>query len=140
MIRQLESTHTTGFMGASTWISTERTASNEVATLSYWRSIEDIHAFALSAVHREAWEWWNKGNFAHLGIMHEVFEIPKQGRWEGVYVNYSRTGLGAVTRQVGGAGEWVVPIVEARGSWASSSGRSGSGAEDEKVKVDSGAV
>lgn len=150
MIRSLESSPESGFLGASTWISTERSAGNEVATLSYWRSVEDIHAFALGRVHREAMEWWGEEERKHLGIMHEVFVIPKKFGWEGVYVNYPRTGLGATTRVFGG--EWRVPIVEAAGRWASSRGRLGrgmvskegvgmeDGTDKEKDMVDLGAV
>lgn len=134
MVAQLEKDQTAGFMGMSTWVSTERSASNEYATISYWRSIDDIHQFALSPVHRDAWTWWNdaiaKGGHKQLSIMHEIFEVPKQNGFEGIYVNYHQTGLAATTRLVKGgkeAGEeWVVPIVDAtRGIFRTSRGRLG---------------
>jgi heme-degrading monooxygenase HmoA len=145
MIRSLESSPETGFLGASTWISNERSSNNEVATISYWRSVEDIHAFAVGSVHREAMQWWDGADTRRLGIMHEVFVLPREGGWEGVYVNYPRTGLGAATRE--GEGGWAVLLVEATGRWTSSRGRLGMGVggkgwvemkgegEDEKVEM-----
>lgn len=140
-------------MGMSSWLNTGRSTSNETATISYWRSIEDIHEFALSPVHREAWNWWNdaiaNGKHSNLGIMHEVFEIPKNG-FESIYLNYHPTGLAATTRLVEGgeqnsADEWVTPIVDARkGQFRSSRGRMGRGDEtgssNEKIAIDPYAV
>ena len=127
-------------MGMSTWIAAgERSASNELATFSYWRSTEDIHNFALSPTHRDAWRWWNATVQKHnmLGIMHEIFEIPKKSGFEGVYLNYAPTGLAATTKPVHRGGmskgerEWVNPVVEAeRGQWRSSRGRMAKGDED----------
>jgi heme-degrading monooxygenase HmoA len=153
MVEQLEKDNTAGFLGMSTWISTERSSSNEYATISYLRSIEDIHQFALSPVHRDAWNWWNnnvaKGGFKELAIMHEVFEVPKKNGFEGIYINYHPTGLTATTRAVAGGKEeekeWVVPIVDARkGVFRSSRGRMARGDElgssNEKVALDPYAV
>lgn len=153
MVAQLETDQTAGFMGMSSWISTERSASNEYATVSYWRSVEDIHAFALGPLHREAWNWWNdtvaKGGHRNLGIMHEIFEVPKTNGFEGIYINYHPTGLLATTRPVEGPREgeleWVVPIVDARtGVYRSSRGRMSRGdalgASNEKVARDPYAV
>jgi heme-degrading monooxygenase HmoA len=149
MVKQLEKDKTAGFMGMSTWISTERSSSNEYATFSYWRSIEDIHQFALSPVHRDAWNWWNntvaKGGHKDISIMHEMFEVPKQNGFEGIYVNYHLTGLAATTKLAEGgekgADEWIVPIVDARrGVFRSSRGRLARGDEtgssNEKVALD----
>ena len=153
MISQLEKDNTAGFMGMSTWLSTERSSSNEYATWSYWRSIEDIHNFALSPVHRDAWKWWNngvaKGQYKQVGIMHEVFEVPKQNGFEGIYINYHPTGLAATTKLTEGGEEgkeeWIVPIVDARrGQFRSSRGRLGKGDDtgsgNEKVAPDPYAV
>jgi Domain of unknown function (DUF4188) len=137
-------------MGMSTWIGAgERAASSEYATFSYWRSIDDIHQFALSPIHRDAWDWWNKtlAKHSHLGIMHEIFEIPKRNGWEGIYINYHPTGLAATTRLVSGGEkaegpqEWVNPIVDARrGVFRSSRGRmargDAEGSSNEKVVMD----
>jgi hypothetical protein len=136
-------------MGMSSWLGAgERPSSSEYATVSYWRSIEDIHNFALSPIHRSAWEWWNKnlGKHSHIGIMHEVFEIPKRNGWEGIYINYHPTGLAATTKMVEGdekdqGAEWVNPIIDARrGAYRSSRGRMGRGdvygSSNEKVVMD----
>jgi heme-degrading monooxygenase HmoA len=149
---QLEKDDTAGFLGMSTWISTERSTSNEYATISYWRSIEDIHEFAPSPIHRDTWNWWNdgvaKGGFKQLAIMHEIFEVPKHNGFEGIYVNCHPTGLTATTRAVKGADgktEWVRPILDARrGVFRSSRGRMARGDEmgssNEKVALDPYAV
>ena len=119
-------------MGMSSWISAgERSAANEYATISYWRSVEDIHNFALSPIHRDAWNWWNStlSKRKEVGIMHEIFALPERQGWEGIYVNYQPTGLGMTTRVVEGSGKegeklWVNPIVDARkGVYRSSRGR-----------------
>lgn len=57
--------------------------------LSYWRSIEDLHAFAHAPLHREAWTWWEKTIKAHgfIGVNHEIYEADR-GHWENVYVNF----------------------------------------------------
>lgn len=153
MVKQLEKDKTAGFMGMSSWLSTERTSSNEFATISYWRSIEDIHNFALSPVHRDAWNWWNdavaKGGHKDLGIMHEVFEIPKERGFEGIYINYHPTGLCATTKLAEGGEkdkeEWVLPMIDARrGPFRSSRGRMARGDEmgssNEKIAFDPYAV
>ena len=153
MIAQLEKDKTAGFMGMSTWLSTERSSSNEYATFSYWRSIEDIHNFALSPIHRDTWNWWNnavaKGGHKDLGIMHEIFEVPKKNGFEGIYVNYHPTGLTATTRLVEGGekgeDEWIVPIIDARrGPFRTSRGRMARGDEtgsgNEKIALDPYAV
>ena len=127
-------------MGMSTWLGAgERPASNEYATISYWRSTEDIHQFALSPIHRDTWNWWNNTvkEHSHLGIMHEIFEVPKHNGWEGIYANYHPTGLAATTRLVNtgetkeGLQEWVNPIVDAsRGVYRTSRGRMSKGDTD----------
>jgi heme-degrading monooxygenase HmoA len=152
MEAQLEKDHAAGFLGMSAWIGTERSSSNEFATISYWRSIEDIHEFALSPIHRDTWNWWNdgvaSGFFKNLGIMHEIFEVPRQNGFEGVYVNYHPTGMTATMKAVEGKNglvEWVKPIVDARfGVFRSSRGRMARGDETgsstEKVAMDPYAV
>ncbi|KIX95309.1 uncharacterized protein Z520_08826 [Fonsecaea multimorphosa CBS 102226] len=130
MLVQLEDTREeSGFLGMSTWLSAgERSTGNEAATISYWRSVEDIHNFALSPIHRDAWNWWNDTVSKHkdIGIMHEIFALPEHHGWEGIYVNYHPTGLGMTTRSVGSGGKkmWINPIVDAsRGVYRTSRGR-----------------
>jgi Domain of unknown function (DUF4188) len=137
-------------MGVSTWIGTgDRPGSNEYAARCYWRSIDDIHEWALSPLHRDAWKWWNESlsKHPHLGIMHEVFEIPKRNGWEGIYINYHPTGLAATTKpcsngeKADGPTRWINPIVDARlGAYRSSRGRMArgdpNGSSNEKIVMD----
>jgi hypothetical protein len=119
-------------MGMSAWTAAgERSTANEFATISYWRSVEDLHQFALGSVHREAWNWWNDNvpKNKHVGIMHEIFAVPARQGWEGIYGNYHPTGLGMTTRAVesfekGGEKVWINPIVNAsHGVYRTSLGR-----------------
>jgi hypothetical protein len=83
-------------LGASSWTaSAQRTRSNEIMTVLYFRTNEGLHSFAHSESHRKGWDWWNKTykQHPHIGIMHEVYEVPK-GHWENIYVNYHPTGIG----------------------------------------------
>ncbi|KEF62342.1 uncharacterized protein A1O9_00314 [Exophiala aquamarina CBS 119918] len=141
MIAQLEETREeSGLMGMSSWISAgERSSRNEYATISYWRSVEDIHRFALSQIHKDTWQWWNDTakKHKHIGIMHEIFALPERSGWEGIYVNYQLTGLGATTRPVrnkeSGEAMWINPIVDAsRGVYRTSRGRMSKGDPDGK--------
>ena len=145
-------------MGMSSWIGAgEKAGSNEYSTWSYWRSVDDVHEFALSAVHRDAWKWWNESLAKHpnLGLMHEIYEVPKRNGFEGFYTNYHPTGLGATTKLIGGSGggeksanetpEWLNPIIDARkGPYRSSRGRMArgdpNGSSNEKVAFDPYAV
>lgn len=118
-------------MGMSSWQAAgERASRNEYATISYWRSVEDIHRFALSPVHKDAWQWWSDTAkvHKHIGLMHEIFALPERSGWEGIYVNYHPTGLAATSRPVKnketGEVAWVNPIVDAsRGVYRTSHGR-----------------
>ena len=82
-------------LGASGWKSTERTRANETMVILYFRTHAGLDSFAHSPLHREAWDWWNKTFKQHpdVGIMHEVYEVPR-GKWENIYVNYHRSGIG----------------------------------------------
>ena len=73
-------------------------------TLSYWKDLPSLYAFAHSQSHRDVWDWWNSnlkgGRIPHLGIFHEVYAVPK-GHWENIYVNYRPFGMGKLSdRQV----------------------------------------
>ncbi|KAI9773100.1 MAG: hypothetical protein M1840_008221 [Geoglossum simile] len=120
----------TSVLGASSWLSTDRPATNEVTTIFYFRSFAHLHKFAHSPSHRKGWTWWN-ANLAkqpHIGIMHELYQVSKSN-WESIYVNYHPTGLAATTylAKPTAADEkptWVSPIVDAKkGRLRSSAGR-----------------
>ena len=124
-----------GFLGQTGWERKDEKGAREFTFISYWRSIEDVHAFAHSLLHREAWQWWEKTlkQNDYLGINHEVFEADAK-HWETVYANFQPTGLGATTylrkrdKLEGGVveDEWIMPLVDARrGKLAKSSARLG---------------
>ncbi|KAI9877777.1 MAG: hypothetical protein M1830_000492 [Pleopsidium flavum] len=168
MVKELEANpEEYGFLGMSSWLNFgDRAASNEIMTVSYYRSAAHLHHFARGPSHRAGWDWWNKMVKEHpyLGIMHEVYAVPKQG-WESVYINYHPTGLGkfgntlemlhrqeaesranadtfavAATTHIAkgteGNNTWVSPIVDSRkGRFRSSAGRMGRGLGDENETV-----
>lgn len=124
-----------GYYGGSSWTNQDKNGATEFLYLSYWRSTEDIHRYAYSDLHREAWDWWNKTlkDNDHIGISHEIFEVDRK-HWEAIYVNFQPTLLGATTylrkgdKMVGGTVDdhWISPLVDARrGKLRSSAGRLG---------------
>lgn len=85
-----------GFLGKSSgFTAAQDGAGNAIITISYWRSIEHLHAFAHGDAHRAGWDWWNRTikQHDHLGIMHETFAVPANG-WENIYVNFHPIGMG----------------------------------------------
>ena len=127
-------------LGQTQFTRKDANGATENLFISYWRSIECVHAYAHSPLHREAWLWWDKTLSAHkhIGFMHEVFEAPK-GMWEGVYINFQPVLLGATTYLKRGgkteAGEvndeWVSGLLDAnRGRLRTSNGRRGMTGED----------
>ncbi|KAF2821383.1 hypothetical protein CC86DRAFT_459045 [Ophiobolus disseminans] len=63
--------------------------------LSYWKSLEGLHRFAHAGPHMKGQLWWENGamnNFPHLGVSHEVYEVPA-GNWENVYHNFRPFGI-----------------------------------------------
>jgi len=130
MQAELDSTPKThGFLGASSWLSSaDRGTSSEAMTLMYFESSEALHAYAHGPLHTETMEWWSRmvKDIPHLAIMHEVFAAPKHS-WEGVYLNYHPTGLGATAVEVerDGKNVWVNPLVKGTGKLTYSKGRMG---------------
>ena len=80
--------------------------------LQYWRSFDDLEAWARRPPHSE---WWRgavermrtKGDF---GVYHETFLVPRDGV-ESIYLNCRPTGLSAF----GTPGEPVGPMTTSRG-------------------------
>ncbi|KAF2009059.1 hypothetical protein BU24DRAFT_497613 [Aaosphaeria arxii CBS 175.79] len=125
-----------GWLGGSLVTGTPTTPGGNPGHLSvigYFRSVEDLHAFAQGKAHREAWTWWNRnaGKMPHLGVYHEIYDVPAK-HWEAVYLQTPRLGLGA-TKVRGGDGVLRnVGLEDAgRGVWKTSSGRMGRGGEGE---------
>ncbi|KAH8807791.1 hypothetical protein F5884DRAFT_752369 [Xylogone sp. PMI_703] len=124
-----------GFLGMSPWTHDSENGGIDLCTIMYFRSVQDVHNFAHSPVHKEAWKWWDEHvkELGHIGIMHEVFEAPA-GSWEGVYINFQPVLMGATTflkrgdKLIGGTVDdsWISPIVDAsRGRMRTSNGRRG---------------
>lgn len=124
-----------GFLGATAWVNRNANDAVDFMNVSYWRNLSDIHDYAHSPLHREAWRWWeqNVKDLDAVGIYHEIYEAEPE-HWESVYLNYQPHGLGATTylrkgdKLVSGVVDekWVRPLVDARkGKLAKSSGRLG---------------
>lgn len=125
-----------GILGQTSYERKDERGAREFVFISYWRSIEDLHAFAHSGLHRETWLWWEKNvkEMGYCGINHEIYEA-EPGAWENVYVNFQPTQLGATSflRKSDGSveggvvgDEWIHPLVDARrGKLAKSSARLG---------------
>jgi hypothetical protein len=85
-------------LGATSWLGIgERSTANQLMFATYFRTLEDVHAYAHSPLHREAWGWWNNitKSHPHLSIMHEVYQAPKNHS-ENIYINNHLTGIGGL--------------------------------------------
>jgi hypothetical protein len=63
--------------------------------LSYWKTLDGLHAFAHGPTHMQGWRWFEKGmktDYKHIGLMHELYEVPA-GSWENIYYNFRPFGL-----------------------------------------------
>jgi hypothetical protein len=76
-------------------------------TVQYWRSFEQLHAYAHSKdkEHLPAWAEFNRrvGATGVVGVFHETY-VVSAGKYEAVYVNVPRMGLalaGAMVPAVG---------------------------------------
>ncbi|MCJ1438082.1 hypothetical protein MMC27_007469 [Xylographa pallens] len=84
-----------GYLGKTfPLISAEQASGNVLVTLSYWKSIEHLHAFARGPAHRAGWDWTNKKIYKNpnIGIMHEAYSAP-DGHWENIYANFRPFGF-----------------------------------------------
>ncbi|ODM23776.1 hypothetical protein SI65_01365 [Aspergillus cristatus] len=142
MLAQLEgNAEEYGFLGSTTYLeATARQTSNQSITVCYFRSIEEMHRYAHSPLHREAWNWWNSitRTHPHLSISHEVYHAPK-GCWENIYVNYHLTGIANMRIDVKSSEGGVRPIVDAsRGGLRTQTGRlaKSDGADNDKYGID----
>jgi|ERR1700678_2174634 hypothetical protein len=101
MLRELYANKSLGFLHtefAFTW--------RGVATIQYWRSFEQLHAYAHArdAKHLPAWAAFNRavGGNGGVGVWHETYQVAPSG-YECVYVNMPQWGLA-------GAGEHVQAV------------------------------
>ena len=136
MSKQLDANATTyGYLGQSSWLSAaDRGVSSEFMSILYFESAEKLHEYAHGPMHTEAMVWWQKLLTKHskISIMHEVFSAPAHA-WEGVYINYHPTGLGAASKEVElekGGKVWMNPLVQGRGQLNYSRGRMGLALKD----------
>lgn len=78
-----------------------------VAVVQYWRSFEHLHAYAhnRNANHLPAWAEFNRriGANGTVGIWHESY-LVEPGKFECVYANMPRFGLGAAVNHVPATG------------------------------------
>ncbi|QUD88372.1 DUF4188 domain-containing protein [Phenylobacterium montanum] len=69
-----------------------------VMAIQYWRSFDHLEAYARARdkVHLPAWQAFNKavGSNGDVGIWHETY-LVSPGRYEAIYNNMPRYGLGA---------------------------------------------
>lgn len=91
MIQELSRQPELGLLHAESWFS------RTVLMVQYWRSMEHLLAYATNreAEHLPAWKAFNRsvGTNGAVGIWHETYGVSP-GRFESVYVNMPRFGLG----------------------------------------------
>jgi hypothetical protein len=102
MIKELKARPESGFLGFHTF-----TSGRTVCVLQYWRSFDDLVAYAQdkAGLHFPAWARFNRaaGHDGAVGVWHETYRI-EPGRLECIYVNMPLFGLAAVTRHVPASG------------------------------------
>lgn len=54
-----EANRSNGYLGGQNFSTVDEKGCIELTFLAYWRSNDDIHAFAYGPAHRKGWEWWN---------------------------------------------------------------------------------
>lgn len=91
MIQELRRRPELGFLHAEMWFS------RTIILVQYWRSMEQLLAYAKSreSLHLPAWQAFNKavGTDGTVGIWHETY-AASAGSYENVYVNMPAFGLG----------------------------------------------
>ncbi|HEY9666440.1 MAG TPA: DUF4188 domain-containing protein [Coleofasciculaceae cyanobacterium] len=98
MLRTLYQNPDKGFLGGQTFFSWRG-----IAMVQYWRSFEDLEAFARNPddPHREAWRRFNQavGDDGSVGIWHETYLI-QPGSYEAIYGNMPVFGLASATQHI----------------------------------------
>jgi hypothetical protein len=91
MLKELGRQPELGLIHAEMWFS------RTIILVQYWRSMEQLLAYAKSkdAQHLPAWRPFNQavGTDGSVGIWHETYQVSSAG-YESVYVNMPRLGLG----------------------------------------------
>ena len=74
-----------------------------VAVLQYWRSFDQLHAYAhaRNANHLPAWAEFNRrvGVDGSVGIWHETYSVAR-GHFECIYANMPRFGMAAASQHL----------------------------------------
>lgn len=78
-----------GFLSTESFLGLKTTV-----MIQYWRSSQDVIAYARQEKHLRAWQHFNKliKNNDAVAVYHETYEI-KSGQYEAVYVNMPKYGL-----------------------------------------------
>lgn len=96
MLRYLEA-HDSGLLGWRMW------PGRTLLTVQYWRSIDELYAFARAAdaPHAAAWREFNRriGSDGSVGVWHETYRVGP-GSAEAIYDNMPTFGLAAATRHI----------------------------------------
>lgn len=85
-----------GFLSMESYFGLKTTA-----MIQYWRSTEDLLAYAKNEKHFTAWKKFNQrvGNNEAVGIYHETYQI-KEGQYESIYANMPHYGLGKALNHI----------------------------------------
>jgi hypothetical protein len=99
MLKELKRQPESGFLGS---------ISGGLLVVQYWRSFEDLEAYARShdGLHWPAWVAFNKRmtkSRGDVGIWHETY-LVRAGEYEAIYSGMPRTGLGKAGKLVPASG------------------------------------
>ncbi|MGJ7913814.1 DUF4188 domain-containing protein [Neobacillus sp. LXY-1] len=85
-----------GFLSMESYFGMKTTA-----IIQYWRSVEDLLAYANNEKHLTAWKNFNQkvGNNDAVGIYHETYQISR-GNYEAIYGNMPHYGLGKALNHI----------------------------------------
>jgi hypothetical protein len=91
MLKELSRQPELGFLSGELWFS------RTIIVLQYWRSMDQLMAYAKNkqAEHLPAWQAFNRtvGSNGSVGIWHETY-AASPGSYENIYVNMPPFGLG----------------------------------------------
>ncbi|MEO8899016.1 MAG: DUF4188 domain-containing protein [Candidatus Dormibacter sp.] len=104
MLQELYSHPEKGFLGGEMFLSF---ANRAPALVQYWRSFDHLDHFARDRndIHLPAWREFNRrvGGVGSVGIWHETY-LVEPGRYEAIYGNMPRFGLGKVAEHLPAGG------------------------------------
>jgi hypothetical protein len=105
MLRELYEHPELGFLGTEYFLSF---ANRAPMLVQYWRSFEDLEAYARGKghAHLPAWQAFNRklAKSGSVGIFHETYVVAA-GRSESVYANMPRFGLARAAEHVPATGK-----------------------------------